>query len=432
MKKLARISAALLAVIMIAGSFVGCHKKNEVAFKIGDTEFTSGMYSCVLFISASNARSQIDTFMSENDIESDDVNYDTYKFNTEGEVAADGTVAYKTYVRNEAVNRLKQYATLDAKFAAEGLELDEASINASDAEAYCQWYYGCSYSTYANYANSGMAAYLSYYYTPYGTYLEENGVAYETFRKYMRYEAMYNFYFLHLYGEDGEKALTADEITSYMTSHYAIADSISFSKKDSDSKELSEEKLKELKAIADAYAERLNAGESFETIYNEETKRQEEESATDSSSSSSSTASSEVSSTESTESTESTSSASGTSSSEDEDEGYTPPTYLGIYGDGETAYEHVMFDEILKQEFGKAVVLEDTENSQYLLVVRRDMTDELYEDYWFDNLRDTVTYALKQEEFDTAINEFGAALSFSEDKHATKPFGVDDIKFEVE
>lgn len=91
-----------------------------------------------------------------------------------------------------------------------------------------------------------------------------------------------------------------------------------------------------------------------------------------------------------------------------------------------------MFAEILKQEFGKAVVLEDTKNSQYLLVVRRDMTDKLYEDYWFDNLRDTVTYALKQDEFDAVINEFGAALSFNEDKHATKPFGVDDIKFDAE
>ncbi len=429
MKKLSRISAALLAVIMIAGSFVGCHKKNEVAFKIGDTEFTSAMYSCVLFISASNARSQIDTFMSENNIESKDVNYDTYKFNAEGEVAADGTVAYKTYVRNEAIGRLKQYATLDAKFAAEGLKLDDESVNASDAEAYCQWYYGCSYSTYASYANSGMASYLSYYFTPYGLYLEENGVAYETFRKYMRYEAMYNFYFLHLYGEDGEKALSADEITKYMTAHYAIADSISFSKKDSESKDLAEEKLKELKEIADAYAERLNAGESFETIYNEETKRKEEASKTESSSSTSSTASSEVSSTE---STESTSSASSTTSSGDDKKEYTPPTYLGIYGDEETAYEHAMFAEILKQEFGKAVVLEDTKNSQYLLVVRRDMTDKLYEDYWFDNLRDTVTYALKQDEFDAVINEFGAALSFNEDKHATKPFGVDDIKFDAE
>lgn len=427
MKKISRITAALLAVLMIAGAFVGCHEKNEIAFEIGDSKFTSAMYSCVLFISANSARNQIDTFLSDNDIELETVDYNNYKFNEDGEVSQTGTVSYEAFVRDETIKRLKQYAALDSLMAEAGLKLDDTSVDAAEAEAYCQWYYGCSYNTYAQYANSGMASYLSYYYTPYSTYLEENGVAYTTFLKYMTYESTYNFYFTHLYGEDGEKALADNEIIDYMNKHYAIADSISFSKKDSDSKTLSDDDLKELKALADGYAERLNAGEDFETVYNEETKRKEEAAKTDSSSSSSSTSSEETSSVTSSETTSSDITSSGSESKE-----YAPPAYLGIYGDEDTAYSHAMFSEILKQEIGKAVVLDDTDNSQYLLAVRRNMTDETYENYWFKNLRDTITYAIKQDEFDAFIDEYGAKLSFSEDTHATKPFGVDDIKFDVE
>ena len=129
------------------------------------------------------------------------------------------------------------------------------------------------------------------------------------------------------------------------------------------------------------------------------------------------------------ETTSSGTASSETTSSEEEDKGYTPPDYTGLFGDEETSYEYALFSEMLKQDIGKAVVLEDTENSQYLLIVRRDMNDEAYEEYWFDNLRDSITYAMKQDEFDNSLNEYGNSLKLTEDTYATKPFGVDDIKY---
>ncbi len=435
MKKLARLLCLILAIVMLFGTFTGCHKKNETAFTIGESKFTSAMYSCVLYISAATARSSIDTYISDNKIEVKKVDYTTYKFNDAGDVDPQGKYAYKSFVRDEAVKLLKQYATLDAFMKEKNLKLDDDAILNAQNEAFCQWYYGCSVYYYNYYTSMGYDP--SSLFTPAYTYMEKNGVAYATYEKYYLYEAAYDFYFTHLYGEKGEKEVAKDDIVKDMVANYTIADVITFSKKDSTDKEFSDAKLKEIKALADKYAERLNKGEKFEDIYKEEQKRIEEENKTAnnySSSATSGTTSSNASSgtTSNTTSSTTSSTASSTTSSttsSGEDEGYKPAEYVAIYGSDKTSYESAMFSEILKQTIGNAVVLEDKENSQYMLVVRRDMTDKLYEDYWFDSLRSTVTYSLKSDEFNASLNEYGNKLALKEDTYATKPFGVDDIVF---
>ncbi len=433
MKKLSRLLCLCLAVVLLLGTIVGCHDKNEIAYTVGESKFTSAMYSCVLYISAVTARGDIDEYVADNNIDAKTVDYTTYKFNDEGKVDPAGKYPYKTYVRNEAVKLLKQYATLDALMKEKNLKLDNDSILTAQTEASYQWYYGCSAYYYNYYANMGYDP--SSLFTPAYTYMEKNGVAYTTYEKYNLYEAAYDFYFKHLYGEKGEKEVSKDDIIKDMTAKYALTDVITFSKNDSKGTALSESEITKLKAIADSYAKKLNDGASFADIYKEEQDRlkKEEEAANDySSSSASSTTSSNASSTTSsvvssaTSSDTSSTSSSTTSSGDDK---YKPEAYVNLYGAKDTAYEHVMFDEIMKQTVGNAVVLEDKENSQYMLIVRRDMTAENYDDYWFDMLRDTVTYSLKSDEYDASLNEFGNSLSIKEDTHATKPFTVDAIKF---
>ncbi len=430
MKKLSKLLCLVLAVILLASVFTGCHEKNEIAFTIGESKFTSAMYSCVLYVSAITARDSIDTYISDNKIEVEKVDYTTYKFNDDGDVDPNGKYTYKSFVKDEAVKLLKQYATLDAWMKQNNLKLDDDTILNAQNEASYQWYYGCSVYYYSYYANMGYDP--SSIFTPAATIMEKNGVAYSTYEKYYLYEAAYDFYFKHIYGEKGEKEVSRDDIIKDMTENYALTDAILFSKKDSSNNDLSETELKELKALADKYAERLNNGEKFADIYKEEQDRlekEQDEANNYSSSSNSSTTSSNASSsvTSSTESSSTSTSSATTSSGE---ESYTPEEYVNLYGSDKTSYEHVMFAEILKQTVGKAVVLEDTENSQYMLIVRRDMTDEAYDDYWFDMLRDTVTYSLKSDEYDASLNEFANSLSLKEDTHATKPFTVDKVKFE--
>ncbi len=427
MKKLSRLLAVVLAVLMLMTAFVGCHSKDEIAFTIGESKFTSAMFSCVQFFSAQSARSAIYSHLTDNELSTENIKYENYKFDEDGNVAASGT-SYEKFVREAAIKTLRQNAALDAFFKAEGLELDEDTVNATTYEALSYWNYGCDYSTYYQYAVYGMESQLSSYYTPYAYLLQENGIAYETYLEYMLYDAKYNFYFEHLYTEGGAKEISKDDLTAYMTEHFVLGDSITFSKTDSDGNDLSSDELTALKAIADGYAERLNAGESFDVIYEEETKRQEADS--DTTSSSSSTSSDASSETASSETASSDDTSSSNTSSEDEE--YSPEDYKGLFGDEETGSENSMFAEYEKQEIDKAVVLEDTTNSQYILFVRRDLTDEIYEDYWFDYLSLSVSYLLKQDEYDTSLDEKGNSLTLNEDTYATSPFDVDEIKFELE
>ncbi len=444
MKKLSRLLCLCLAVLLLAGSFVGCHEKDEIAFTIGESKFTSAMFSCVQFFSANIARNAIDTYLADNELDTKNVKYENYKFDADGKVVANGT-PYEKYVRDEAIRVLRQNAALDALLKEKNLEVDENTKNAAGWEAYTLWYYGCDYNTYYQYSSYGMLDSLASYYTPYALLLEQNGVAYSTYLEYKMYDAKYDYYFNHLYGEKGEKEVPKDDIVKFMTEHYVVGDSITVSKKDSKDKDLSKEKLEELKKLFDGYAERLNKGEKFADIYKEETARVEAENKANTSSSSGSTTSSNnssaassnassnassVTSSTTSSATASTTTSSGTTSSETKK--YSPESYTGVFGDKETGYSDDLFDQYKKQEIGKAVVIDDTANSQYLLFVRRDMTDESYENYWFDGLKSTILYSLKQDEFNDSLNEKGNALKLAEDTHATSPFDVDEIKFDIE
>ena len=440
MKKLSKLLAVVLAVLMLATAFVGCHEKGEIAFKVGDSEFTSAFFSCTQFFAANTARSAIDAYVKENKLDEKNIDYEDYKFDKDGNVAKEGT-PYETFVREQAIKTLRENAALDAWMKAENLKLDDDTVNGVSWEALSFWNYGCDYNTYYQYAQMGMESQLASYYTPYAFILSENGIAYETYLEYRKYDAKYDFYFKHLYDEGGSKEVSKDDVTKYMDEHFVLGDYITFSKKGSDSKELSKEKLEALKAIADKYAERLNAGEDFKTINDEETKRLEEEKKANTSSNSSTTSSngsstasgtSSVTSSESASSNDTSSTTTSSSTTSSGETKYSPESYKGLYGDKDSGYDDKLFAEYKKQELDKAVVIDDTENAQYILFVKRDMFDDEYEDYWYDGLRPNILYLLKQDEFDKSLDEKGNSLSLTEDTHATSPFDVDDIKFELE
>lgn len=404
MKKLSRVLSAVLAVLMVIACFAGCHEKDEVAYTIGDHTYTSAMYSCVLYISASSARNLIDTYVSDNGGDTENIKYSTYKFNDKREVAADGTISYNDHVESEAIRILTQYSVIMDKMKEEGIEIDAETTENAKIQASYYWYAGCDYSTYTSY--TGYGADPSSYFTPYSEYFEPNGVALSTYEQYMVYEYMYNFYFEHLYGEGGAKEVPKDDLTKYLTEHYAIADVISFSKIDDDKKQLSDDELTKLKEQADGYAARINAGEAFDVIYKEYNASNE-----DSTSDSSSSADTDDKTTE---------------AGDDTEKEYTPESYTNVFGAEGTDYESSLYEDVNKLTVGQAVVLDDTDSKSYVLVVKGDITKE---SYWLDNMKSGILLDLKQEEYDADLDEAAKALTVTEDKHATSPFGVKDIKF---
>ena len=66
MKNFKRI-IALALVFLMAVSFVGCHKKNEIAVTVGDVEFTSAYYMCALINADSEAKTKVQEELSEDE-----------------------------------------------------------------------------------------------------------------------------------------------------------------------------------------------------------------------------------------------------------------------------------------------------------------------------------------------------------------------------
>lgn len=426
MKKLSRVLAIILAVLMLVPLFAGCHEKDEIAFTIGEHKFTSAMYSCVLFLNGSSARNAIYDYVREKepDTDTNKINYSKYKFDEEGNVKADGTISYDDYIRNNTIKVLKRFAALQTIMKEKNLTLDEQTLNVAKVQTEYMWYVGCDYATYQQY---GQSAYN--YFTPYGIYFEANDVAYSTYEQYNIYEATYSYYFEKLYGEGGEKEVSKEDLTKHMTENYAVIDAIVFSYLDSEGKKLSDDEINKLKAKAEGYASRINEGEDFKKIYDEYTAEKKETADNNNYSSNTSTTSSSVSSTSSIESTTSSTTSSGTSSGTEEEKKYTPNEFTIVIGGDKTAYSSGIYEDVKKLDNDVATVINDKDSSRYVLVTRRDMTAEEYENYWLDLLKLDICYALKQDEFNTDVDKKGAGLEFYEDTYATGIFEVEDIEF---
>lgn len=432
MKKFVRVLSVILVVALMVTVFAGCHKKGEIAYEIGGREFTSAMYSCVLYTAASNSRNAIYSYVQENKGDTSNIKYSTYKFDNEGMVNPAGTISYEAFVEKEALRVLRQYAAILNSMEEKGIELDNESKEAAEIQAYCYWNYGCDYSTYMTYAQQGYD--LSQYYTPYYYLFTPNGVAYSTYEQYMIYEYSYNYYFYELYGEGGEKEIAKADLEAYLGEHYALADTFTYSLVDDDNKDLSEDEKKVLTDEANAFAERLNAGESFETIFKEfeeaEKKREEakEEESDDKTEDKAEDNKTEDNKTEDDKAED--------KEDKTEDEEYEPADYTSLFGDEDSEYASDHFETIHGLAVGKATVITDTENKVLIVVSRRDILEE--DGYWLDFngnagvMRDNIIYNLKHDEFDEEITTLGNTYDAKEDKHATRPFDVEDLKFDLE
>lgn len=429
MKKLVRLMGVILALLMLVGMFAGCHKKNEIAFKIGNQEYTSAMYSCALFFSVTEAKSAINTFVSENKGDTTNIIYENYKFDAEGNVSATGTVSYEDYARNSAINQLKMFAAVSEKVAAEKLTMSEDYIRSAELDAEAFWYVGCSYSTYYNietaYQNNptSLQAQLAQY-VPYAYYLEQNGVLFDTFKQYTVNQYRYNYYFETIYGEGGSKEVPENELKDYIKNNYLIADAIVMSIVDDENKALSEDKLNELIELGESYVERLEKGESFETIYNEYQEKLEEDSKKEEDDKKDDTSTDDTSTDDSDDDT--------TNKEEtDKEEKFTPAEYTGIFSDNE---DDTYYEDLKDLKAGEVLMKKYEDLSAYVIFQKGDIEAE---EFWYENRDNTeyfsspIIYQIKGDSHKKMIEDFAKTLTITEDASATKPFKVKKIKTEA-
>lgn len=231
MNTLKRTFAILLCLLLTLTCLAGCHKKGEIAVKIGDVEFTSGYYACALVFSDTEARSMVEEDLSEEGDLPDEIKYWDYKVED---------TDYVEWVETNTLNTLKDLAAVKTLCKEAGVELDAETVSLSESNAEYLW---DSYG--------------------YSALLEANGVSEATFKQYMQDTYLAETYFEHVYGKGGEKEISADKLTEQLTGNYALVNIIEV-----DLTSLEDEQLADKKEQLSVYETALkNGSKTFEEIY---------------------------------------------------------------------------------------------------------------------------------------------------------------------
>lgn len=245
MKIFKRILAASL-VLAILMSFAGCHKKNEIAVKVGDVEFTSAYYMCALMSADAEAKNIVYENLSEEEAASGEIDYYSKKVEDKD---------YVKWVEETAINNLKEIAAYKILCKENKVEVPEEDFTNATTMAE---YYWSSYG--------------------YSAYFEPNGVGKDTYTKYTTDAYYAESYFEHVYGPKGEKAIASDKVLEKIYENFIIADVL----EGNYSSEMTEDDRTALKNTFETYFKDLSEGKrTFEEIYKEYNQITEEEETTE-------------------------------------------------------------------------------------------------------------------------------------------------------
>ena len=240
MKSIKKIICIAMALCICLG-FTACHKKNETAVKVGSLKFTSGYYACVLFFTDSQARTKVQTELSDKGESTENIDY--YKQKIDGK-------SYEKWVKDETINTIKRIVACKLYCEEKKLDLGETE---TQMKSYAEYYWGQGYSA----------------------VLTENGVSKETYVKYMTDLSYEELYFKNVFGADGEKAINEDQLKEELSKNYAIADML-----DVDFTDLSDEEKNAKTKQLNGYLEDLTKGKrTFEEVYHEYNGDEHEDSA---------------------------------------------------------------------------------------------------------------------------------------------------------
>lgn len=352
MKKLKRIFAAAL-VGALALTFTACHKKDEIAVTVGEVESTSAYYMCALINADSEAKAKVQEGLSDEE-KNGEIDYYSKKIDDKD---------YVKWVEDTAMNNLKKIAAYKTLCKENKIEIDEE--DKKNAESYASMYW----SSYG-----------------YGAYFEPNGVSQQTYTRYMTDTYYSGVYFEHIYGAEGEKAISADDVKSKIYGNFIIANVLeaSFSNKE-------EAEITSLKEKLNGYVNDLkNGSKTFEAVYKDYNGTTgEEESTTES------------------------------------EEPQPKDKYASILGAEDTIYENDHYDDIKAMANGEVKLIELEDNAGMILAVKRDITAD---PYYLESLDLTARHLIADDEFEKDIDEYAGKLKLDVNNYAVKQFKVKKIK----
>lgn len=178
MKNTGRKFAAPLALLLAALTLTGCYsEKNSWAARKGDLTLPIGGYIYYLSSAAGSARAEVPT------------GQDVLKSEIDGESA-------DAWIRSHVEDSVKNFFYVNEKFDEMGLTLSDDDRTMIETNTNSMW-------------------------GSYGSGLESSGISKETFNLiFSTYSVKQSRIFDALYGPDGEKGVTDDELSAYYTDNY--------------------------------------------------------------------------------------------------------------------------------------------------------------------------------------------------------------------
>lgn len=282
-----------------------------------------------------------------------------------------------------------------------------------------------------------------------------NGISDESAKAIFENECKRNHVFDYYYGFEGEKGMSEDELKDYFDENFARVKYITLSYLDAEGNELSESDKKEVRDLAEDYAERINdiddtmeklfeldaAQEDYDTYVEEKTAELQEEAGVATTTTTTTTTTAAETTTTTTTTTDPYANESlvqkytTTTTEESEDPAVvTTTTTLSASDQSAINLNDYIFEELT--ELNKAVVFDDEENDAIYVVIRADLRERMTDD---DLWSEDYIYGLQSmnygEEFTDFITELAKTYTVKRNKSAYRRYSpfklelVDDTAY---
>lgn len=424
MKKMKRAAAAAVAAAVTAGTMAGC-SSTDYALTADGKKVNAGVY---ISYALSEMTNQMYTMYYGGEVKDLSECFDKQ---------IDGK-DFTTYVKDSALEKTKEFATVNAKFDELGLKLSKDDKNTISDNVSSSW-------------DSN------------GDFYESEGISRESIKQTYEFSYKRSAIFDYYYAEGGKEEVSADDLQKYVNDNYIRYKLVTIPKSTSTDDDTKESENAEIKELVDGYLEEAkdldfegfdkiideydaykeakdaedsstdstdsSADESAVTDLDSSSAADESSAADDTSSDDSSTADSSEADTELSADTDTSSSddSSADGDSEEEDK-YANETVVN-YTDGTNKDSDSYSEsnaELLKQikegEYGAATSWDNDTN--YYIFMSADIAERT--DYVDDN-KETLLQSMKGDEFDSKVEGWVKEMKITVNNKAVKRYTVKEI-----
>lgn len=244
--------AALAAAVVCAVSLTGC-SDNGYMGTVDGMEIRNGIYLSQMMTAHSSASSTVYDAREEAG--------DTSEIEDLFAETIDG-ISAEEWIKNEAVELVKRYVAVEKLFDSKGLSISDEERSEITENVNDNWD-----SESINYYGFSLSVQTMYGYPTLGEYYESIGIGKDSMKEMELNALKEDKLFLDYFTNDEEAKVSEEEINTYLSENYANVKYIEVPFKDyagiSLDAEKDAEEIAALKARAQSYVDRFNAGESI-------------------------------------------------------------------------------------------------------------------------------------------------------------------------